>query len=636
MGIKSSIHKNDNPKARMNPAYFVYQELTMTSVAYKSIMSNWVRRGVDKYGFDLRYATCEWVADNLEYIAKSLIPESHPRTFVVTNNSVLTIVAIAIGAVSVLTAFCTLVGIVYKYKKGILCKAAQFEFLFLLGSGLVLVAIGGLLLGVEPSAGTCTTSVWMINVGYTLQLVPTMIKISAILKIIQQSKKMRVVKVSKKKLLVRSVVLSAVAALYSGLWTFFDMPQSYSSLEVTEKQNEYGETVVSVSNYCESESNYWAYVSFAIQAFLLSSASVLAYQMRKAPNVSSFNINIPLHFSTPFVLLDNDIPSTPLASFQSIDDTRPLSLMIYTSFSFLALRLTVYVVSQILSDESSALIAPLQKARSIFVSLDAMVDVIIFFKHYFVAPKPKKQSVLRGARLYESNIAQRQSSIGDPEDSVSLGGSPFIHDRHRLDNEISENVETESQNEINKISSSIIGKVKAPFHRLGSIDSDTENMPRHSSFDSVDEEHNGKDLHPRSSIMAKVKAPFHRFGSMDSDTDNEPHVAREVQSTLGSIQEENNGRDLGTSIAAKIKAPFHRKGSMESDADNSPRVLRQMPSSLDPVVEEKHTDEDLHPVRMLVLNGNEAFDLPKWVVKEYATNVTTECTSLLNPVVEEA
>ena len=272
----------------MNPAYFLYQELTMTSVELIDIMSSWVGRGEDKYGFDLRYATCEWVADNLDFIAKSLIPESHPRTFSVTKNSALTIVAMTIGAISVLISFSTMIGVVYKYKKGILSKAAQFEFLLLLGSGLVLVAIGGLLLGVEPSAGTCTTSMWMINIGYTLQLVPTLIRVGAILKIVSESKKMKIVKVSKKKLLVRSVVLSAVAALYSGFWTFFDIPQSYSSLNVTDEQNEYGETVVSVSHYCESESNYWTYISFAIQAFLLSSASVLAYQMRKAPNVSIF------------------------------------------------------------------------------------------------------------------------------------------------------------------------------------------------------------------------------------------------------------------------------------------------------------------------------------------------------------
>ena len=271
----------------MNPAYFVYQELTMTSVELQDIMSTWVRRGVDKYGFDLRHASCEWVADNLDFIAKSLIPESHPRTFSVTKNSILTIVAMTIGAISVLTSFSIVVGVVYKYKKGILPKAAQFEFLFLLSSGLVLVAIGGLLLGVEPSAGTCTTSVWMINIGYTLQLVPTLIRVGAILKIVSQSKKMKIVKVSKKKLLVRSVVLSAVAAVYSGFWTFFDMPQSYSSLNVTDEQNEYGETLVSVSHYCESESNYWTFISFAIQAFLLSCASSLAYQMRKLPNVSS-------------------------------------------------------------------------------------------------------------------------------------------------------------------------------------------------------------------------------------------------------------------------------------------------------------------------------------------------------------
>ena len=252
--------------------------------------------------------------------------------------------------------------------------------------------------------------------------------------------------------------------------------------------------------------------------------------------------------------------------------------MIYTSFSFLALRLTVYVVSETLGDDASQLIAPLQKARSIFVSLDAMVDVIIFFKHYFIAPKPKRKQAVRGSQLYESNIAQRQSSFENQE-GTSPSDLSVSNDNPRRGSESSENGS----------SNSFTAKVKNPFHRLRSIDSDAENMPRRSSLGSIDEEHNGENVHPHSSIMAKVIAPFHRKGSIDSNANSAtPHTPHPRRNSLGSIKEEHSG-------------------------------------------------EDLHPVRLHVINGNETFNLPKWILREYATDVMqTENTLLLDSVVEEA
>ena len=335
--------------------------------------------------------------------------------------------------------------------------------------------------------------------------------------------------------------------------------------------------------------------------------------------------------------------------------------MIFTSFFFLALRLTLYVVSQILGDESSQLISPLQKARSIFVSLDAMIDVIIFFKHFFRVPQPTRQkSELRGARLFQSNIAQRQSSLADDsDDSINLGGSPFSTNRHRLGSELSE-VKTESQNENNSASNSLIAKVKTPFHRKGSMESNADNEPTGSSLGSIDENHpsiiakvkasfhrneslesdadnrlravQNEENKPSNSIIANVKGLFHRKGSMDSDFDNNPML-----SSLGPIDEENNSEELHqhSSIVAKVKASFHRKGSMESDTDNGPGEVKPNHSNPNSFVEKKLSSEDLHPVRIHVMNGNEMMDLPKWVVREYATNVT-ECNSLLYSLTEEA
>jgi hypothetical protein len=69
----------------MNLVYFVYNDFTVNTAVVNNILTSWVGRGVDKCGFDLRYSTCDWMAENLEHVAKSYIPPSHPRTLVESN-----------------------------------------------------------------------------------------------------------------------------------------------------------------------------------------------------------------------------------------------------------------------------------------------------------------------------------------------------------------------------------------------------------------------------------------------------------------------------------------------------------------------------------------------------------------------
>ena len=129
-------------------------------------------------------------------------------------------------------------------------------------------------------------SVWLINVGYSLQLVPMIIRVSTIINVVQASRKMKIVKVNMQKLLVRSIGITAIMALYCMFWTIFDPPQSQASIQVTNDRNEFGETELSVSNHCDSKANLWYLVSFISQAMLLLCGSVLARQMRSVPDVS--------------------------------------------------------------------------------------------------------------------------------------------------------------------------------------------------------------------------------------------------------------------------------------------------------------------------------------------------------------
>ena len=284
---KSSIQNHHNPKARLSPAYKLYSDFTMNTAELNDILSRWIKRDTDKYGFDLRLATCEYVANDLERVVKNFIPPSHPRTIVQSQNSALAIIAISFGVFAMLTSAATTAGILYLHKKERLSKSAQIEFLLLLLAGLMLVSVGGFSLALEPSTGTCTASMWLVVVGYTTELIPTLIRVSTIIKIIRESKKLRVVRVDKKKLILRSIGLSALAAVYCLFWMFYDTPESHPCLELTGDVNDLGETVSYLTFHCDSESNIWWYSAFVVQAVLLVCASVLAYQMRQAPNVST-------------------------------------------------------------------------------------------------------------------------------------------------------------------------------------------------------------------------------------------------------------------------------------------------------------------------------------------------------------
>jgi len=386
--MQSNIAESLNPKSRMSPAYDAYKDFSITELQVADILTAWVDRGRDKFGFDLRYATCEWMVENLETVIQSVVPPTHPRAFKgASNTSPLAIVALVFSAITITFTICTVCAMWHKHQKGAIGRAAQIEFLVLLLVGLFLVSIGSLSLALEPSKWTCTGSIWMITIGYTTQLVPTMIRVSAIIKIVRASMKMKVVNVNRKVLLTRSIGLSAIAALYCTVWTIYDPPQSQTSLLVSEDKNDFGETIVSVSNYCDSNLQIWFIISFICQAFLLVGASVLAHQMRSAPN--------------------------------AVNDSAELAVMIYSSFIFLILRFVLYIFSGNLPGGS----ATLQKARSLTCSGDTIATIVIIFLRFF-----RKQQNKRPMRRGGFSVGSiRRSAMGSTRGNLTgLSSQPHV------------------------------------------------------------------------------------------------------------------------------------------------------------------------------------------------------------------
>ena len=155
MDMQLVIKANENKKAQMSPAYDVFRDFSISQFQVDEILSTWIFRGKDKFNFDLRYATCEWMADNLEHIVQTFIPPSHPRALVASKSPAVGVVAFILGAVAIVLTAGTSMGVLRQYREGTLMKGSQISFLVFLLAGLLLVSIGSILLALEPSKGTC-------------------------------------------------------------------------------------------------------------------------------------------------------------------------------------------------------------------------------------------------------------------------------------------------------------------------------------------------------------------------------------------------------------------------------------------------------------------------------------------------
>mmetsp|Transcript_23303 Transcript_23303/g.41723 ORF Transcript_23303/g.41723 Transcript_23303/m.41723 type:complete len:532 (+) Transcript_23303:547-2142(+) len=383
--LQTSIEQNKNLKAAMSPAYDLVDNFELTELQIYQLLRGRQKRGTDvNNSFDFRYATCKWLADNWDFVAR-LVPQSHPRTF--TEDPLLTapitVTALVISALALVVTSTTaflISGVPQcqsiSTRRLAFRKTSQIEFVYLLLLGQLCIPLGALLLACTPSKGTCITSVWLINVGYTLVLVPTLVRVSALIKVLQAGKKFRRVTVDKKKLVMTSIGISAFAALFCLLWTVFDpmIVQEEASIDV-ETRNDLGETVTSVSyaSHCESSSDVWYWARSVWQCLLLGSGSALAFQLRSAPKI--------------------------------VNDSRELALMIYSSFMFLILRSGLQVVSSSLT-ETSLTKSTLQKAQSIFWSIDSIVNVCIYFSKFFRKDETDKQQNRPGNVGYNNDQAE--------------------------------------------------------------------------------------------------------------------------------------------------------------------------------------------------------------------------------------
>ena len=341
-----------------------------------------------------RDAVCHWVIENLD-ILHTFVPRTYPRTIhpakssnngntsestgsdniLNSDKNVLSTIAIILGCIA--TALVVFMWyMVYKNRTFRAIRFAQIEFLYLLLAGLLLVAVGSILVGLKPSNATCITIIWFINFGYTLEFVPLIVKVAAVNKLIGSARRFRRVVLSRRSLFSAVLAISAIVFIFLLIWTIYDPPTRNKEYILTDIVNDDGYTIIDVTHFCSSDSAMWDYIAVGWNTLLLLCATVLAFQTRT---------------------LQKDF-----------NESQTLAFLIYSHFVFVVLRLITVILQQWSGTTTS--VEKLVALRSFLFSLDTIATILIYFVPKFTTAA-NKNNVDRSSSSTSMNNNDLSSSL---------------------------------------------------------------------------------------------------------------------------------------------------------------------------------------------------------------------------------
>jgi hypothetical protein len=284
------------------------------------------------------------VVENFDEL-KRFVPRSYPRVLQENKDSYTNPLAYTSFILGGVATVCVLVVAVmtFKQKSRRVIVYAQVEFMFLLLAGVLLVSIAAMIQAIRPTNMRCVTIVWLINLGYTLELVPLIVKIGAINTLVQAARRMKRVMLSRKQLFGAVTLLVSIVCVFLILWTVLDAPQAQAVYTLTESMPEHSETIVLLDHFCASDRLHrtWQFISLGAQCFLLLVASVLAFQTR---NLS-----------------------------KGVNEAHTLATLIYSHFVFVGCRFLIFIF------ETSLGVAVATQIFSLLYSLDSFATLAIYF-----------------------------------------------------------------------------------------------------------------------------------------------------------------------------------------------------------------------------------------------------------------
>lgn len=364
--IASSVGQNNDllPEAEKSPAYDFIKSIRISDLDINRMFQKWLSYGnVDRYGNDARMAVCSWVVDNYDEL-QWFIPAGYPRELSRQSQYEAWYVTLA-QIFGILTGFVAILGmaLVFRYRETKVMVFAQPLFLFLILSGFLAVASGASLMAFEPTEKTCIAVTWLINLGYSVELIPVLVKTAAINSLIQSSKKAKRVNISRYLMLVKVFAVTGVVAAYLTVWTVLDPsePQERRTLHRLDA------TIVEADLSCASDEPFWRLIAFVWEVLLLVMAAVLAVQSK----------NILKEFN----------------------ESNALGIMVYNHFLFMMIR-GIFQVMRYGGTFPDAMLAAMM---SFNYSGDALVSMLIYVFPKFAEARKNPTS------YYQSKISRAVS-----------------------------------------------------------------------------------------------------------------------------------------------------------------------------------------------------------------------------------
>ena len=477
------------PPAQRSPAYEIVKAFQLSALELGEIFDTWLKHDSDAgNAFTLRHATCEWMVDHWDRI-KTWIPRGYPRVTKKAKDTIDEPLGLATVIVAWIAAVAVIVTIVCTYiqRERPVIRHAGVEFLWMILSGLFLVSAGSLISVAPPSTFSCTASTWLINLGYTLEVVPLIVKVAAVQRMVHAAKRARRVVIDMNQLYGAVVGISSLVVVFLVLWSILDIPSKAAIYTLSSEQTSSGETIVWVGEYCQSESDIWRYCAAVWHSLLLVAATVLAFSTRKIK--TDFNEN------------------------------QSLSLLVYSHAIFVLLRVLTFSLEFGEGGETDAALY-----RSLIFSCDTLATIGIYFVSKFLSSDNAQSGVvdLRTSQLSQhtpTSTIGRHSNRPMKRESAPYG-IPSIQEVHR-----------ESDSDDDDSGEEFGGDRQAPVEWKAAPAGDSPAMTQSSGksgLDSIDEEVEEDGLENRltSYISSQTTSGLRcrhcgKFVSEDKDDSNE-------------------------------------------------------------------------------------------------------------------
>jgi hypothetical protein len=249
---------------------------------------------------------------------------------------------------------------------------AQVYFVYLLLGGFLLVAMASVIYALEPSRSICIGREWLVTMGYSLELLPVIVKLAAFGKMVQSPRKFKRVQISPQTMACRIVALLLIVLFYLIIWTMSDAPEEVETRELVEE----GEKLVEARRSCNSESQAWELAALGWHTLLLITATVLAIQSRSAQT--------------------------------KYNESGTLAAMVYSQVFFMIIR----VVISVLQDENVLETAVSSTVISFLLSFDVSFGICIYIV-------PKLFEAQRKPDVYRKSASCTAQSVAGSENDIN-------------------------------------------------------------------------------------------------------------------------------------------------------------------------------------------------------------------------